>query len=119
MKIAVKRSSKGSSTKSLSKASLTRISKRAVKAVDDFVKSKRPPSEEKDMVALIRELYKTTYHETESFEEQNIGADLAYLVGAIVNDCVCIWPPNEPLVQVLKKRFPKEHRLWKHLVIEE
>jgi len=90
-----------------------------VKAVDDFVKSKRAPKAKKDVVDLIRELYKVVYREIESFEKQNIGTDMAYLVGAIVNDNFCLWPPDEPLLRLLTKNFPKEHQLWKYLAIEE
>jgi len=89
-----------------------------VKSVDDFVKSKCTPKAKKDVVDLIRELYKVVYREIESFEKQNIGADMAYLVGAIVNDNFCLWPPDEPILRLLTKSFPKEHQLWRYLIIE-
>lgn len=118
MKKDAKHSPKGSSRKSR-KTSPIRLDGPIAKAMLGLARNERAAKTRKSEIALIRELYKAVYHETESFEKKNIGADLAYLVGAIVNDSICIWPANEPLLQLLMKNFPKTHQLWTYLAVEE
>jgi hypothetical protein len=50
-----------------------------------------------DPIGLLQELNATVYQNTECFDEANIGADLAYLFGAVVNDNHCEWADNRPL----------------------
>lgn len=88
-----------------------------MKAVDAFVKSKRPAKSKPDMIELLQELYRVMYKRTNSFELNNIGADLAYLMGAIVSDNCCVWPANQPLVAILQENFPPDHAIWNYLAI--
>jgi hypothetical protein len=46
----------------------------------------QPTKNETEQLQLLRDLYETAYNGTECFEEENIGADLAYLMGAVLND---------------------------------
>lgn len=138
MKKTVKHLSRGSSTKSRTAATLERGRKKrkgqladalrdsreirklygpALSAVNDFVKSKRKPKLKPDMIDLLRELYSEMYQHTESFEEHLIGADVAYLMGAVVSENCCIWPSDRPLVKLLHEHFPKEHEIWKYVAV--
>ncbi len=67
---------------------------------------------------LAREAYDYVLHRTESLETQHIGADLAYLLGAIVKDLVCEWPARRPIVKLLREGLPGDHPVWKHVQIE-
>ena len=68
-------------------------------------------------LALIREVYKAVFHETETFRKNNIGSDLAYLFGAIANNSVVSYT-KEPLLRLLRARFRVSHNIWKFIVIE-
>lgn len=50
---------------------------------------------------LIRDVYDWVIDNTESLEVQDIGADLAYLIGAIAHANVCEWSKNRPFVRLL------------------
>lgn len=57
----------------------------------------------------------------ESFEEENVGADLAYLIGAIVKRGKCSWPEDRPFVKYLRQ-WPEEGfrtAAFSHIEIEE
>ena len=68
---------------------------------------------------LALSVYETVFRETESFEENNVGADLAYLLGAILKNT-----PNEDrfecerdgrhevILSVLTDTFPPGHSVW-------
>jgi hypothetical protein len=71
------------------------------------------------MIELLQELYRVMYKRTDSFERDNIGADLAYLMGAIVSDNCCIWPHSRPLVRILQDNFPVNHKIWDHLGLDQ
>jgi hypothetical protein len=46
-------------------------------------------AEQHQLGALATEVYKVVHEETESFEEEHIGVDLAYLLGAILTGTYC------------------------------
>lgn len=56
-----------------------------------------------EKLALVRRVYNHVLDHTESFEEEHIGADLAYLLGAIANGSCCEWEEDRPLVELLKR----------------
>ena len=60
----------------------------------------------------LQSLYNVVVEQTESFEEQAIGADLAYLMGAILNDTFCEWSSERPLVKLLKRHKDKHSWVW-------
>lgn len=68
-------------------------------------------------LALIREVYKAVFQETETFRESNIGSDLAYLLGAIANNSVVSYA-KEPLLRLLRAHFKGSHNIWNFIVIE-
>jgi hypothetical protein len=67
---------------------------------------------------LALDVYATIEHATESFEEEHIGADLAYLLGAILRGSGCEWDTDRPFVRLLRKCVHDEHAVWRsiHLV---
>ena len=65
-----------------------------------------------DYLALMRDVYDFLLYETESFEEQNIGSDAFYLMGAIMKGTKCEWPPGRPIVTLLRNRFDPDHVIW-------
>ncbi len=69
---------------------------------------------------LALTVYETVFRETESFRENNIGVDLAYLLGAIFKntpDGVRLECENggghEGILSVLTDAFPPSHSVWK------
>lgn len=73
---------------------------------------------------LACEVFDAVYDGSESFEEDNIGADLAYLMYAILHGdhCVpelgCEWSKYRPIILLLRKAFPsRKHKVWKHIKI--
>jgi glycerol-3-phosphate cytidylyltransferase len=68
---------------------------------------------------LITNVSMFLYKSTESFEEEQIGADLAYLLWAIARGKVCEWPEDRPIVELLRKGRPKDHAVWRYIEIEK
>ena len=71
------------------------------------------------MRELALSVYETVFRETESFRENNVGVDLAYLLGAILKnspsenwlDCVSDGG-HEEILSVLSDDFPPSHSVW-------
>lgn len=75
---------------------------------------------EPDKLRLLRELYDYLYHAVESFEsEDHIGADLAYLLGAILTDSMCQWPRNRPILYFLRAGCDEDHKVWDYIHEED
>lgn len=68
-------------------------------------------------VALLRELYDVAYAATESFEDDYIGADLAYLMGVILKGRGnrCEWVPDRPIIQLFKVTLGPSHQVWEFI----
>ncbi len=68
---------------------------------------------------LARRLYRTVFEHTGSFEEEDrLGPDLAYLLGAILFGITCEWPPDRPIVVLLRQHLPPDDPLWQHITLE-
>jgi hypothetical protein len=68
--------------------------------------------------ALALAVYQKVFEATESFKEENVNADFAYLMGAILkSNCMVEFIADRTLITVLRKRFPKTHPVWKHINI--
>ena len=66
-------------------------------------------------VKLIGEVYQTVFEGTESFEVENVGADLAYVLGAIAKDSFCEFSlKNSAFIRILLNKFKKSHPVWKY-----
>lgn len=72
-------------------------------------------------IHLATVVFDVCIQETESFEQEGIGTDLAYLLGAICKNNMVEWrkPTLPALYFVLNKVFKKEHPVWSHIVIWE
>ena len=72
-------------------------------------------------VKLALAAYESAIVGAESFEEEHLGADLAYLMAAILKDGQCEWPADRAIVRVLKLRLTKVNReaIFKHIRIEK
>ena len=67
---------------------------------------------------LMKEVYAEVYNESASFETDNVGADLAYLLGAILNKNFCAWPSDTPFMRILHQCFAVGHPVWDYIRIE-
>ena len=85
---------------------------RLLKVIDNLPKPTKP-----DKVKLALAAYDAAIVGAESFEEQNIGADLAYLMAAILKGGQCEWPEDRAIIRVLKLRMNKINKLaiFKHI----
>jgi len=65
--------------------------------------------------------YDAAFSGAESFEEEHLGADLAFLMAAILKDGLCEWPEDRAIVRVLKLRLNRVNReaIFKHIKIEK
>ena len=79
---------------------------------------------------LVREVYLKVYHAVDSFCEgpparrcdpeddpRPIGADLAYILGAIAGEGACEIDARDSIVAFLRKTFPKRHPIWRFVVL--
>ena len=65
--------------------------------------------------ALAASIYELVFKRTESFEEQNIGADLSYLMGAILTEKHVEFGVTRPLMLILANEYPPEHSVWTYV----
>lgn len=73
---------------------------------------------------LASDAYRAVLDGFESFSEDGVGVDLAYLMGAICKggDAVVDWADCEsprPIVWALREKFPKDSPLWDFIVLDE
>lgn len=81
-------------------------------------KPQREPAETGQALALA--VYGAVYASTESFEQDHIGADLAYLMHAILQgeEGCCEWPEGRPILGLLRQAFAScAHPVWRHIRI--
>ena len=71
-----------------------------------------------DVLGLLAEVYQVVYNSTESFEEDLIGPDLAYLMGAITMNSYWAWGSTRPLMKILQEKFGLGHRIWSYVEME-
>jgi hypothetical protein len=64
---------------------------------------------------LAKELYQDIYNTFESFQVDNIGSDLAYLMGEILTDGFCIFESNSALNKFLKTKYDTNHEIWRYI----
>ncbi len=73
-----------------------------------------------DKLLLLMQVYKVVNEATDSFENDDmLGPDLAYLMGAILRQIICSWDKNRRIIQVLIESFGPDHLVWNHIVIED
>jgi len=64
---------------------------------------------------LAVEVYDYLYKNTESFDYDGVGTELAYLLAAILKGVCIAAPTSAPIVKLLEGGFPKEHKVWEHI----
>lgn len=70
-----------------------------------------------ERIGLIKSVYSAVFVGCESFEEDNVGADLAYILGAVARDGFCEWPEDRPIVQILREAVGDDHPIWKYIEV--
>jgi hypothetical protein len=61
----------------------------------------------------------TVLNQTESFEPDDVGVQLAYLLGAIaMNSCVEL-TRGEPIHNILDRRFHRKHLIWAFITFDD
>lgn len=90
----------------------------------------KTPLTASERCVLANEVFDVAFDAFENFGEQNVGRDLAYLIGAITdlkhpNDSFVDWTteaygenPPSALLNVLKSRFNKKSPLWRFIRLE-
>lgn len=87
----------------------------------------RPPDSE-ERCSLAHEVFDCVFEETESFQEDHIGSQLAYLLGAITDyelprDSFVDWSPScdntKAIYHLFKDKFPPWHPVWEFINVIE
>jgi len=69
---------------------------------------------------LLREVYNVVAGSVESFEhDDEVGPDLAYLLGAILNGTACTWPEGRAIVAILRVHFTDTSPVHGFVLIEK
>jgi hypothetical protein len=71
----------------------------------------------KQRMHLAIQVYDLVFQESDSFEMADVGADLAYLLGAILKGTQCEWPHDRPIVQLLHEHMELSP-VWNYITIE-
>ena len=66
---------------------------------------------------LAAEVYDALYEGTNSFESDTIGADVAYLLAAILKNTKCEWDAPRPFMRLLSDTFKGNHAVWNYIDI--
>ncbi len=79
-------------------------------------KSKSTRLDPKSKVRLLRCWLHYLYENTESWADQEIGTDIAYLVMAVINDEQVEWTESNPTLKLILKKDPKRTAaIWKFI----
>jgi hypothetical protein len=66
----------------------------------------------------MRQVHDWVQAAVDSLELDDIGADLAYLLGAILHNSTCAWPESRPFVRLLRRLFrSRKDKVWKHVTV--
>lgn len=81
------------------------------------------PTNDAAKLASLARLYELVLDRTSSFEEDHIGADLAYLMGAILTGTNCMWPKDRPIIAIVEQLSDEQYACgllaMRHIHIEE
>lgn len=67
---------------------------------------------------LVAEVYGKLIRPTETFGPNDVGLNLAFLLGAIANDGYVTWPADAEFVRLLRRDFHKAHAVWGFVELE-
>lgn len=68
---------------------------------------------------LARDVYKHVYGQVTSFEFDFVGEDLAYLLGALLDNDFVEFADDRPILGILRPQFPPDSALWDYIDIVE
>jgi hypothetical protein len=72
-----------------------------------------------DRLGLLREVYNAVAGGVESLErDDRVGPDLAYLLGALLNDTACAWPEGRAILTILRGHLPDGHPVYRFIEVE-
>lgn len=82
-----------------------------------------------ERLLLAREVFDTVYENIETFRDNNLGANLCYLLGAIMGSHTCPsdpefvdWSPEhsdcDPTLKIFRELFKPDHPVWDYIVTE-
>lgn len=80
-----------------------------------FDRPDRPILVGRDRLRLIRDTYLRVYAATEVFSEDDIGTELAYLLGAIATRGMVELAADSALLAILRREFPGGHAIWQFI----
>lgn len=80
---------------------------------------KHPTLTESERLRLIQDIYEFVFRNVESFEEQRIGEDLAYLLGAIAKNGWCSWPASRALIKLFRRHLAEDHLVWQYIEVKK
>ena len=63
---------------------------------------------------IAAQVYEVIRDHTESFALEQIGEDLAYLLGAIVTTGYCEWKHDRPILKILRREM-EGHPIWRFI----
>jgi hypothetical protein len=86
-------------------------------------RTKKETPSQTERAVLAKNVFDCVYERHDFFREDNIGADLAYLMGAILDDPkedpFVEWSPEagyvSPLLPELRQEFAPDHILWQFI----
>lgn len=70
-------------------------------------------------LALIEEVYGRLIQGTETFEANDVGLNLAYLLGAIANGNDVVWRSRSEFVRLVRREFPRQHPVWRFIRFDD
>jgi hypothetical protein len=83
----------------------------------------RPPSVSEKRLKIAAAVYNAVWQNTESFELNNIGSLLAYLLGAIVTGTETDLNPHDAdegaLLALLRAHLPPKHGVWRSIILPD
>lgn len=67
---------------------------------------------------LLRRVMKAAHDAAESWQDGDLGLDLAYLVHAVLTEDSVQWPDDRPILRLFRELFPEGGEIWKHITVQ-
>jgi hypothetical protein len=84
-----------------------------------WLQNVRPTWSPADRTKTVTRIGQLLLEVTDSFEERKIGADLAHLLLALLDDTACEWPADHLIVRLLREHTAETDMIWDFITIEE
>lgn len=66
---------------------------------------------------LLKRVMQAVHDATESWQDGDLGLDLAYLVHAVLTESSVQWPDDRPTLHLFRGLFPEGDDIWKHITV--